>query len=126
MPERPTLSLTEARAALDRQETTSRDLTDACLARVHELDADLRAFITVDADGARQRADRADEQLRRGERQGPLHGLPLAVKDNLAVAGQVTTMGSAIFRDHVPTQSAGVVERLAEQGAVSVGKTEPP
>ncbi|GAA1306307.1 amidase [Brachybacterium tyrofermentans] len=123
MPERPTLSLTEARAALDRQETTSRDLTDECLARIHELDEDLRAFITVDADGARQRADRADEQLRRGERQGPLHGLPLAVKDNLAVAGQITTMGSAIFRDHVPTQSADVVERLTEQGAVNVGKT---
>lgn len=123
MPDRPTPSLTEARAVLDRQETTSRDLTEASLTQIQELDEDLRAFITVDADGARQRADRADEQLRRGERQGPLHGLPVAIKDNLAVAGQVTTMGSAIFRDHVPTQSAGVVERLESQGAVVVGKT---
>ncbi|MGP9680851.1 amidase [Brachybacterium sp. AOP3-A1-3] len=120
---RPALSVVEARAALDRQEITSRDLTDACLSRIQELDEDLRAFITVDADGACRRADRADEHLRHGERRGTLQGIPVAVKDNLAVAGQVTTMGSAIFGAHVPTENASIVERLESHGAVSVGKT---
>lgn len=119
----PPLTLVEASQRLASAEATSRDLTDGCLARIEARDDALRAFITVEVDGARRQADEADARRRAGRVRGPLDGLPLAVKDNLAVAGRVTTMGSAIFRDHVPTENAGVVDRLDEHGAVRLGAT---
>lgn len=118
-----TLLVTEAAERLARGDVSSVELTDACLARIDELDDELTAFITVDRDGARDAARRADDEIRRGGRRGPLHGVPVAVKDNLSVAGQVTTMGSSIYREHVPAEDAGVVERLTAAGAVRVGKT---
>lgn len=96
-----TVSLLDAAQRLARAETTSRELTEACLARIEEHDSALRAFITVESDGARRGADEADARRREGQVRGPLDGLPLAVKDNLAVAGRVTTMGSAIYRSHL-------------------------
>lgn len=117
----PTLAQAAQRKA--RGEVSSRDLTEACLDRIAQQDQDLRAFITVEADSARRRADDADHRARGGAGPGPLDGLPLAVKDNLAVAGRVTTMGSAIYRDHVASENAGVVDRLEEQGAVQLGKS---
>lgn len=117
------MSLIEASQRLTRDETTSRELTEACLARIEARDRALRAFITVEPDGARRGADEADARRQAGRVQGPLDGLPLAVKDNLAVAGRVTTMGSAVFRDHVPAENAGVVDRLHEHGAVRLGAT---
>ncbi|WP_193106063.1 amidase [Brachybacterium sp. FME24] len=116
-------TVAQAASHLTRGDLSSRELTDACLSRIDAMDADLRAFITVYADRARQQADAADDRLRRGQVDGPLHGLPLAVKDNLSVSGQVTTMGSAIFRDHVASETAGVVDRLEAQGSVLLGKT---
>ncbi|GAA1488174.1 amidase [Brachybacterium sacelli] len=117
------LSLTQAAHALTHGATTSRALTEDCLARIAAQDADLRAFISVEADLARRQAEAADARLYGGGRLGTLDGLPIAVKDNLSTAGGVTTIGSAIFRDHVATENAGVVDRLEEQGAVRVGKT---
>ncbi|HET7414081.1 MAG TPA: amidase, partial [Arthrobacter sp.] len=116
-------SLAQAAAGLARGDVSSSELTEACLAKIDELDGDLRAFITVDPERARHQAHRADDQISDGENRGPLHGIPVALKDNLSVAGQVTTMGSTIYRDHVPTEDAGVVERLEMAGAVCLGKT---
>ena len=118
-----TVSLLDAAQRLARAETTSRELTEACLARIEEHDSALRAFITVESDGARRGADEADARRREGQVRGPLDGLPLAVKDNLAVAGRVTTMGSAIYRSHLPAENAGVVDRLDTHGAVRLGAT---
>ena len=115
-------TLGDAAESLARHEVTSAELTEECLSKIDQSDEDLRAFITVDA-GARQQAALADDELRRGARRGALHGIPMAVKDNLSVAGQVTTMGSAMFRDHVPREDAGVVQDLATAGAVRIGKT---
>ncbi len=120
-PEGTTVS--EAADSLARRTSTSSEFVETCLTRIHELDDDLRAFISVDADQARSRAARADDELGRGARRSALHGIPIAVKDNLSVAGEVTTMGSGIFRDHVPSEDADVVTRLDAAGAVRVGKT---
>lgn len=119
----PPPTLTDADRLLERGEVTSRALTESCLGRIEARDDALRAFITVEAEGALQAADEADARRRAGQRRGPLDGLPLGIKDNLAVAGRKTTMGSALFGDHVPTTSAGVVDRLEEHGTVRLGAT---
>lgn len=117
------LSVSEAARRLARREMSASELTQQCLATIEELDDDLRAFITVEADQARRSAAQADQRLGRGERTEPLHGIPIAVKDNFSVAGEVTTMGSAIYRHHVAQEDAGVVERLDAAGATRIGKT---
>lgn len=116
-------TLTDAAQLLDRGEATSRALTEACLARIDARDDALRAFITVEPEAALRAADASDARRRSGAPSGVLDGMPIAVKDNLAVAGRETTMGSALFRDHVPVESAAVVDRLDEQGAVRLGAT---
>lgn len=121
-PARPT-TLTAAARLLAEGHVTSRELTENCLNTIDSRDHELRAFITVEQDAALKAADGSDARRRDGARRGPLDGLPVAVKDNLDVAGRTTTMGSAIFRDHIPLRSAAVVDRLEEQGAVRLGAT---
>ncbi|MDP9485957.1 MAG: amidase, partial [Actinomycetota bacterium] len=81
------------------------------------------AFITVTAERALEDAARAEEELRSGRDRGPLHGVPVGLKDLIYTKGILTTMGSAFFRDYAPDHSATVVQRLEEAGAVSIGKT---
>ncbi len=81
------------------------------------------AFITVTAERALEDAARAEEELRSGRDKGPLHGVPVGLKDLIYTKGILTTMGSAFFRDYAPDHSATVVQRLEEAGAVSIGKT---
>lgn len=118
-----TLSVYEAAVWLTQGRVSAEELTAQCLAKIDQLDGDLRAFITVEADQARQRAREVDAEIQGGQRKGPLHGIPIGVKDNFSVAGGVTTMGSAIHRDNVTDEDAGVVERLDAAGAVRIGKT---
>lgn len=99
------------------------DATQACLERMAAHDAALNAMITITADDALAAAARAGDELRRGIDRGPLHGVPIALKDLIDVAGVPTGYGSApIFRT-VPTRHAPLVERLERAGAVIVGKT---
>jgi 1-carboxybiuret hydrolase len=102
---------------------TPADLVDHALAEAQRLDPALNAFVTVDADGARAAARRAAEELAAGRDRGPLHGIPVAVKDLVDTAGLRTTMGARHFADHVPAHDAGCVRLLREAGAVVVGKT---
>jgi aspartyl-tRNA(Asn)/glutamyl-tRNA(Gln) amidotransferase subunit A len=102
---------------------TARAVTDACLERVGRHDATIGAFLLVDAEGARARADAVDERVRRGEDPGPLAGVPVALKDNLCVRGQATTCASRVLEQFRPPYDAHVVERLREAGAVFLGKT---
>jgi len=102
--------------------TTSLALTAAALGRIARLDDSLRTFITVVAEPALERARQADAELAGGHDRGPLHGIPVSVKDLIAIRGVLTTGGSPLCRDRVPEGSAGVVERLEEAGAVIVGK----
>jgi aspartyl-tRNA(Asn)/glutamyl-tRNA(Gln) amidotransferase subunit A len=97
------------------------DVTEAYLARITTLDADLHAYVTVAADVARAQA-RAASVLDARER-GPLHGLPIAHKDLFETAGVRTTGGSRLYEHHVPTRDATVVARLSAAGAITLGKT---
>ncbi len=111
-------------AELRAGRVTSSQLVEEYLARIDALDGELRAFVTVTRDEARARAAEADAEQERGGSLGPLHGLPIALKDNIATAGIRTTMGSTFFADYVPDEDAPVWRRLSEAGAVLLGKTQ--
>ncbi|NNF69366.1 MAG: Asp-tRNA(Asn)/Glu-tRNA(Gln) amidotransferase subunit GatA, partial [Acidimicrobiia bacterium] len=117
------LTIAEARAALRSGTATSVDLLDAVLARAGVTEAQLHAYLTLDRDGARAAAEAADARLAAGDDAGPLHGISVAVKDNMCTRGVETTCSSQILAGWVPPYDATVVERLRAAGAVIVGKT---
>jgi aspartyl-tRNA(Asn)/glutamyl-tRNA(Gln) amidotransferase subunit A len=116
------LDLLAAAALLRRGEVSPEDLTQACLARIAALDPALNAFITVTAERALAEARLAGRELARGRPRGPLHGIPVALKDNIDTAGVRTTGAAAAFANRVPAGDAEVARRLREAGAVLLGK----
>ena len=127
MPDLAQRSATELAAALQRREIGSRELLDRYLDRVERLTPALNAVVALAADAARARADEADAALARGESWGPLHGLPITIKDAIEVAGGMpTTSGAPELKDHRPAQSAASAQRLIDAGAVVFGKTNLP
>jgi aspartyl-tRNA(Asn)/glutamyl-tRNA(Gln) amidotransferase subunit A len=116
------LDLSQASQAVQTREVSPVDLTTACLARIEKLDPRLKAFITVTAESAMEEAHRAEAEISRGEWKGPLHGIPLAVKDLAETAGVRTTAASAVLQHHIPSEDAEVVRRLRLAGAVLLGK----
>jgi aspartyl-tRNA(Asn)/glutamyl-tRNA(Gln) amidotransferase subunit A len=100
------------------------DLVELCLARIERYDGQLRAFVLVRAAEARAEARRAADEIRRGLWRGPLHGLPIALKDAIDTAGMRTTIGSRVFAERVPTADAELVVRLKRAGAIILGKLE--
>ncbi|MBM4017247.1 MAG: Asp-tRNA(Asn)/Glu-tRNA(Gln) amidotransferase subunit GatA [Planctomycetes bacterium] len=118
------LTACRMREALRRREFSALEAADASLAAIARLDGRVRAFLSVDADGARRRAAGIDKRLAAGEPAGLLAGVPVAVKDNMCTAdGQATTCASRILGGWRAPYDAHVVERLAAEGAVVVGKT---
>ncbi|MCW2903068.1 MAG: enantiomer-selective amidase [Streptosporangiaceae bacterium] len=109
--------------ALRAGTVTAAGLVEGALASISELDAGLGAFVTVAPEPALAAARHADAELAAGVDRGPLHGIPVAVKDIIAVEGLPTTMGSAHYAGHVSTSDAECVRRLRAAGAVIVGKT---
>ena len=101
---------------------TSAELVNACLARIDIYNPKINAFITVTRDAAIAQARALDAEQRAGRSRGPLHGIPIALKDNIDTAGVRTTAASAVFDDRVPGEDAEVARRLAAAGAVVVGK----
>ena len=99
------------------------ELTERTLAAAQAAQAELNLFAALDAAGARRAASQARDELARGVDRGPLHGVPVAVKDVIDTAGLATTMGSRHFAGHLPDRDATVVARLRAAGAVIVGKT---
>jgi aspartyl-tRNA(Asn)/glutamyl-tRNA(Gln) amidotransferase subunit A len=116
------VTIREAAAGLHARRLSSLELVNAALSRIERLDSRLRAFITVTADQARERARQADAELAAGRDRGWLHGIPIAVKDIFATRGVRTTAGSRIYENFVPDYDAAVVERLEAAGAVLLGK----
>jgi aspartyl-tRNA(Asn)/glutamyl-tRNA(Gln) amidotransferase subunit A len=116
------LTLKQASELLRRKETSAVALTEASLARIERHDKAINAFITVTREQALTAAREMDAELKRGPRRGPLHGIPIALKDNIDTAGVKTTAASGVFKDRVPADDADVVVRLKKAGAIVVGK----
>ncbi len=119
-------SVSELASAIRRKEISSRELLDLQLARTDALNGKLNAVVTFDIERARQRAGELDAIAAHGEFVGPLHGLPITIKDSYETAGIKTTCGAPVWRDHVPVTNADAVQRLLDVGAVIIGKTNTP
>jgi amidase len=111
--------------AIRHRDVSSRELLEHYLARVERLNSPLNAVVTVDADSALKAADAADAAIARGDAVGPLHGVPMTVKDTYLTAGMRTTCGLPAW-DHIPEDDAEAVRRLRAAGAVIFGKTNTP
>jgi aspartyl-tRNA(Asn)/glutamyl-tRNA(Gln) amidotransferase subunit A len=116
------LTVAEAAAALRRCELSPVELTECLLDRIEAVDSKLHCFITLTADLARQQARRAEQELRSGSDRGPLHGVPIALKDLYMTEGIRTTCHSAVLENWVPEIDATIVAKLKEAGAVLLGK----
>ena len=116
------LTLAEASAAIRDRRISPVELTEAALAEAERLQPLLCSFITILYDRARRDAKESADALSRGEYRGPLHGIPIGIKDNLATAGIRTTVGSKVLSDHVPDEDAEAVRRCKDAGAIILGK----
>jgi aspartyl-tRNA(Asn)/glutamyl-tRNA(Gln) amidotransferase subunit A len=113
----------ETAARLRAGEVSPTELLELVLERIEATDGEVKAYTTVRGADAHRDAEEAGRELRSGRDRGPLHGLPVSIKDLIDTKGLRTTYGSTIFKDHVPTDDATVVSRLKSAGAVIVGKT---
>jgi aspartyl-tRNA(Asn)/glutamyl-tRNA(Gln) amidotransferase subunit A len=117
-----TLTLKQASELLRRREVSPVSLVEACLSRIERYDRAINAFITTTREQALAAAREMESDLQRGRPRGPLHGIPIALKDNIDTAGILTTAASGVFKDRVPTKDAEVVVRLKRAGAILLGK----
>ncbi len=115
-------SIREASVLLRSGKVSPVELTRECLTRIEKLNPVLNAFITITADSAMAEARRAETEITRGEWRGPLHGIPLALKDLIDTAGVLTTAASAVFKERIPAEDAEVTRRLKQAGAILLGK----
>ena len=118
----PFLSATELSELIKNREVSPVEVVEAYLERIDRLDSRLNAYLTVCRDEALQAAREAEQALARGEYRGAMHGIPVAVKDQIHTKGIRTTGGSPIFSDYVPGEDATVIARLMASGAILLGK----
>ena len=117
------VTLKKASEMLRSKATSPVELTQACLKRIANYNSLLNAFVTVTEEQALVAAREAEAEQRRGRWRGPLHGIPIALKDNIDTAAIRTTAASELFRDRIPSEDAEVVRRLKNAGAILLGKT---
>lgn len=117
-----TLTIKEARRALDAQEYSALDLTNAYLEQIEKKDKEIHAYLEVWADSAREEAKKADEMIKKGESKA-LTGIPLAIKDNILIEGRKASSASKILENYVASYDATVIKKLKAQGAVFLGRT---
>jgi aspartyl-tRNA(Asn)/glutamyl-tRNA(Gln) amidotransferase subunit A len=117
------LTLAEAADKIKAKELSPVELTASVLARIEAVEDKITAFATVTADLATKAAKQAAEEIAAGAYRGPLHGIPVGIKDLYDTAGVATTSSSKVRADYVPTQDSAVVEKIYAAGAVMVGKT---
>jgi len=118
------LSIAEASQAIRLGEITPSELLESHLMRIEEYDDDIRAWVTVDKKGARETAARLTQESEQGHLRGPLHGIPVGIKDIFYTAGLRTTMGSPIYSEFIPDRDSAVVSALREAGAHVVDRPE--
>jgi len=123
MTELTALSLHTASALLHNRTLSPVDYVTACLDRIQQYDPGLNAFIRVDEEGALEAARQCESELAKGDSRGPLHGIPVAIKDLFDVAGQCTSAHSRVRMNHVASTDAAVVKKLRAAGAIIIGKT---
>ena len=116
------LSIAEASRRIAARELSPVDLTRAYLARIESLDRRVNSYITVTADRALEQARALEAEIMRSGPRSPLHGIPIALKDNIDTAGILTTAASAVYADRVPREDAECVRKLRNAGAVFLGK----
>jgi aspartyl-tRNA(Asn)/glutamyl-tRNA(Gln) amidotransferase subunit A len=116
-------TLSELSRSLQARSITAQAVTERCLAQISEHDRSINAFITVLADEARAQARAADQEIASGRYRGPLHGIPISLKDLFDLRGTPTTAASRVRRSHVAARDSVVTARLRAAGAIFVGKT---
>ena len=120
------LPATEARALIGAKKLSPVELTESCIARIEAVDHAVNAMVARDFERALDAARDAEAAVMRGNALGPLHGLPIGIKDLEETAGLRTTYGSPIYRDHVPARDCRMVAALRAAGAIVLGKTNTP
>jgi aspartyl-tRNA(Asn)/glutamyl-tRNA(Gln) amidotransferase subunit A len=118
------MTLTAVAKAIADKQVSSHEVTRACLHRIAQWQPHLNAFMAIEAEAALKAADAADAALAKGNRSGPLHGVPLAHKDMYYDAGKVVTCGSLIRRDFVATSTATALQRLKDAGSIRLGSLQ--
>src|SRR5438874_2671157 len=117
------LSVVELSRLIRERKVSAREAAEATLARIEAVEPKIKAFLTVTAEEALRKANEIDSAISRGDKLGPLAGVPFALKDNMSTRGIRTTCGSRILPNFIPPYSATVVHRLEAAGAVLIGKT---
>ena len=120
--ELPFLTASQLSNLIETKEISPVEATEAYLDRIEEVDPKLNSYITITGEQAFESARQAEQEIAAGKHRGPLHGVPMAVKDQFNTAGVLTTGGSRILKDNVPSEDATVIAKLKEAGAVMLGK----
>ncbi|MBI3249771.1 MAG: amidase [Deltaproteobacteria bacterium] len=124
MPTPYTFTIVQAAEQLRARQLSPVELVRSCLERIDHLEPRLHAWVTVDRDGALAAARQCEDEIRGGQYRGPLHGIPVGLKDIFYTKGLKTTVGSPIYADFVPDYDATVVQKLREAGAIVLGKAQ--
>lgn len=117
------LSINEVARLLERKKVSPPEVINDVLDRIQDLNGRLNAYVYVNPEEVRKSAQKAEYEIVHGRYRGPLHGIPIALKDNILTTGIPTTAGSKILKDFIPTEDASVVHRLRSAGAILIGKT---
>ena len=117
------LTALELGEKIKAKEVTVREAVDAVIGQIKEAESEIHSFVTIDEEGAYAQAEEIQKKIDAGELAGPLAGVPVAVKDNMCIEGQLTTCSSKILSNFKPTYTAEAVENLRKAGAVIIGKT---
>ena len=120
--ELPFLTASQLSNLIETKEVSPVEATEAYLDRIEEVDPKLNSYITITGEQAVESARQAEQEIAAGKHRGPLHGVPMAVKDQFNTAGVLTTGGSSILKDNVPSEDATVIAKLKKAGAVMLGK----
>ncbi|KPK91490.1 MAG: hypothetical protein AMJ94_07255, partial [Deltaproteobacteria bacterium SM23_61] len=117
------LTLSEMIQQVSRKKLSPVDLAESLLRRIDLLEPSIQAWVTIDRGKVLEEARRCEKEIGRNRKRGPLHGIPLGIKDIFYTAGMKTTAGSKIFADFVPSFDSTAVARLKQAGAIVLGKT---